>query len=127
MKITQERVDEIRAMEFPDMTEGEAELTRIGMIHTEMGIAFKSLSPEGQPYKIGDLVTDQTQRISAKIGAVHGYYEDEHGLVRVAIGAGFGVCLGNTAAADARETLAYNLYSDNFLPVERRMTCLLYK
>jgi hypothetical protein len=83
--------------------------------------------PELFNFKIGDLVTSINGHPRNLIGAVHGFiFSPFTNSYRVVLDVNCDVEVDNIRLSNDVETLAYNLHTKDFKPVESRMT-VFYK
>lgn len=87
---------------------------------------FKAFKPYLFKFPVGTLVTTKDAIPYNIIGAIFGYvFCPITESYRAVLGVNFDVEIDNLTIADKKETLAFNLFTKDFMPVERRMTCLI--
>jgi hypothetical protein len=77
-------------------------------------------------YKIGELVATKQAYPRNIIGTIHGYiYSPFSNSYRAVLGVDCDIEVDNIRIAEEKESLAFNLFTKEFNPVESRMTCLI--
>lgn len=99
----------------------------IAMCDRILGAGHKEVPiPEGCP-KVGELIVCNNTKPRAIIACVFGYIYTPFngGSIRCCVGVGSDVMITDLNPVDKKQERAYNLFTKDFNPVERRMTCLL--